>query len=276
MEAGKTPDDQWRKAVQKGRHLLNMMIADDRTAGQMLTPPSNSAESQFLKYEDTGRYEYTKKDYGGEVKYPITALRAIGADDKPTSEGGKNEAVMYARPDWTYFGMSINVTDGIIFALSAYSPSADAAPSEGMPLISVGSDDNELPAMRFWSDIAFLHWSHSVPNQVAMTGLKHVFQCSVQNPQTEEVISRILNNRGQHLTAWPGITVDTNTEEGQALLGSPNGSGAAFLLIQHKRQLGHKVVDRITIFWDEQPVYVQRWPSLLLHIRDVEGPEGAF
>jgi hypothetical protein len=44
---------------------------------------------------------------------------------------------------------------------------------------------------------------------------------------------------------WPSISYYINTDEAQALLGTPNGCDIAWLLIQHKlkHQLGHKVVD---------------------------------
>jgi hypothetical protein len=38
------------------------------------------------------------------------------------------------------------------------------------------------------------------------------------------------------------------TDEGKAILGSPNGRGVAFFLYQHKNILGIKTVDSVTIF----------------------------
>jgi hypothetical protein len=41
-----------------------------------------------------------------------------------------------------------------------------------------------------------------------------------------------------------------DTEEGKALLGTPNGSGIGFLLAQHKEVLGmHKSVKQVTLFY---------------------------
>ena len=34
---------------------------------------------------------------------------------------------------------------------------------------------------------------------------------------------------------WPGVKVDINTEEGAALLGSPNGYGLGFFLVDHRQ-----------------------------------------
>jgi hypothetical protein len=38
------------------------------------------------------------------------------------------------------------------------------------------------------------------------------------------------------------------TDQGKAILGSPNGRGVAFFLYQHKNLLGIKTVDKVTIF----------------------------
>lgn len=59
-----------------------------------------------------------------------------------------------------------------------------------------------------------------------------------------------------------------DTTEGQALLGSPNGAGCAFILVQHKRQLGRKSFDRVTVFQDDGKQF-PRPPSLVFRVVDV-------
>ena len=67
-----------------------------------------------------------------------------------------------------------------------------------------------------------------------------------------------------------GFTWAAETEA-KALLGTPNGSGIAWLLIQHKRQLGWKMVDSVTLFWkDGHEGDLGSNPSLLFRIKDVE------
>ena len=39
-----------------------------------------------------------------------------------------------------------------------------------------------------------------------------------------------------------------STEEGQAILGTPNGSGVAYFLIDHKPELGVRVPTKVTVF----------------------------
>lgn len=67
-------------------------------------------------------------------------------------------------------------------------------------------------------------------------------------------------------------TFDARDERAQALLGTPNGSGVAWVLIQRKRYLGIKVVDKVTMFvsvftYDEGDR--TKVPNLLFHIKDV-------
>jgi len=47
---------------------------------------------------------------------------------------------------------------------------------------------------------------------------------------------------------WPGRTYDATSLEGQALLGTPNESGVAFMLYQHKHDLEHKAIKKVTAF----------------------------
>lgn len=83
--------------------------------------------------------------------------------------------------------------------------------------------------------------------------LKYVLQHYVINETVLETV-KIINeaNSGKLMHSknpqWPGIEYKADTAEGQALLGTPNGSGVAYMLIQHRQALGHKKVDKITIF----------------------------
>ena len=55
-----------------------------------------------------------------------------------------------------------------------------------------------------------------------------------------------------NVPGWPGITFDISTREAQALLGTPNGSGVAWMLPQHQSSFGNKKVQSTTIFENEK------------------------
>lgn len=62
-------------------------------------------------------------------------------------------------------------------------------------------------------------------------------------------------------------------------LGSPLGSTIAFILAQHKAELGTKYVSKMTIFKDNGPEDMsQAWTMLLFKIEDVptQGPAGVI
>jgi hypothetical protein len=53
---------------------------------------------------------------------------------------------------------------------------------------------------------------------------------------------------------WPGIELKPDSDEFKAVLSTPNGNGAAWLLTQHKPQFGLKMIDKMTIFWTEDEI----------------------
>lgn len=104
-----------------------------------------------------------------------------------------------------------------------------------------------------WADVVFLEYQYQAAQQGQdMKNLKYCFRMNVVNQQTKEVINQaILNTPGASFQAWPGWTWDINTPEAQAILGTENGKGLAWLLIRHKTQLGHKVIQSVTAFHDD-------------------------
>jgi hypothetical protein len=65
---------------------------------------------------------------------------------------------------------------------------------------------------------------------------------------------------------WPGITFDIQSEEGKAILGTPYGSGVAWMLIQHSKALRERTIKKVTIFYSPKKDDLFRWPSLLFWI----------
>ena len=117
------------------------------------------------------------------------------------------------------------------------------------------------PPLVHWSDIAFLQWLMQNPTP---GNLKYIFRMTIQNIETCCVLDKVLRLSTQtRYDVWPGLTFDIESEEGQAILGTPNGSGTAWLLIQHKKQLGDKRIERVTVFYAENEGDLYRWPSLL-------------
>ena len=107
-----------------------------------------------------------------------------------------------------------------------------------------------LPDIRAWSDITFVEWQMQAQNKDQdVSGLKYVIRYDIVNDETADIIARAAGPRFR--IAWPGATISMSTEQGRAILGTPNGVGVAFLLATHKAQLGQKTVESVHV-WTRQ------------------------
>jgi hypothetical protein len=105
---------------------------------------------------------------------------------------------------------------------------------------------------------------------------KFVARVMITNADTNTVLRTVLDNLRQKydlgdlfLPRWPGLTFTMETDEGKALLGTPNGSGIAWLLVQHRKYLSHKAVEKVQLWYS-----ITSAPNLLFHLKNVEKPEG--
>jgi hypothetical protein len=108
-------------------------------------------------------------------------------------------------------------------------------------------------------------------------GLTHVFQIDVSNPESLDIIDEVLADYtdGPDPTSWAsraifrpslaGVAVDTNENIGfYALLYTPNARGTAWMLAQHKAQMGLRFIDEIAL-WH---VPGRRDPHMYIHIAE--------
>ncbi|KAM0718204.1 hypothetical protein Q7P37_006536 [Cladosporium fusiforme] len=131
-----------------------------------------------------------------------------------------------------------NIAGGVIAAVNSHNPSTMTQPRPGT--------GDELVPLKQWSDVTFLSWQKYAGDGIK--NLKYVFQSTIMNDDTNDVVRGILEKREEVMEAWPGLKIPMNEKDAQALLGTPNGRGVAWLLIQHKEQLGLKVPDAVSIF----------------------------
>lgn len=101
-----------------------------------------------------------------------------------------------------------------------------------------------------------------------MSSLNWFIRYHIANDDTNFIISQVLSKLGKTASAWPGISVPLSTgkhasrrlsdllnltrctsDNGKALLGTPNGAGVAFFLGQHTSALdGRYAVTSVVIF----------------------------
>jgi hypothetical protein len=89
--------------------------------------------------------------------------------------------------------------------------------------------------------------------------LKYIFRATISNPGTQRIFDQaVLDQTGRQYVGWEDrVTFGMDTERGQAILGTPNGKGVAWLLINHKDQLGAKTIESVTIWVDDLDVAIE-------------------
>lgn len=126
-----------------------------------------------------------------------------------------------------------------------YSP-AHQAKEQKPPL----EPTDPLPDLKRWSDVAYLVWAAECQKKGKdVSSLRYVFSSPVENAETRGIIARAMDTAHEP-PLWPGRKEYTmDSDEGKAILGSPNGRGAALLLIQHKATMGETTtIEKVAVF----------------------------
>ena len=98
-----------------------------------------------------------------------------------------------------------------------------------------------------WSDATLVVWTAlNAATGANIQNLKFIGQSDVFNSFTRSIIDRMLpRNMGKTFKAF-----HPTDEAFLALLGTPNGAGGVYLLMQHKQVLGYKVITTAVVFRD--------------------------
>jgi hypothetical protein len=135
--------------------------------------------------------------------------------------------------------------------------------------LSMNPKPTEYTELRRFSDLTYLQWAMApTKSQSDVKNLKHVLYTPVENEPVLAIIERALSSSGQQLKKWPGMVWGANDTEAKAILGSPYGTGVSFLLFQHKKELGNKIVEKVQVWQDAAERPLPRPPSLVFHIKD--------
>lgn len=148
----------------------------------------------------------------------------------------------------------IDPETGLIIAASNYGPKYLINSNENF------SPSQPLPNLKQWSDVTFLTWKKIVHNRIQNDGMIpvpiNILRPKIGNKLTNKVLVEVMKKLGKHgqMPKWPGIELTAESDEFKAVLSTPNGNGAAWLLAQHKPQFGLKTIDKMTIFWTEDEI----------------------
>ncbi|KAI4645807.1 hypothetical protein J4E93_005385 [Alternaria ventricosa] len=276
-------------AHEKGLLLLQMLEASFDELGNLLKHTDTPAESEYLDYKDLLENDWVERSSGDDSKILARLLEDLGINTarnipvshdhrglEPVEEWLQEELEMKIR-----FDSIINTSGGMIAAMNTYSPMEEwrkaRADTENAELKQADHKSTEkdnlgddVPNLKYWSDVAYLQWAMHATDT---SDLHYVMRMSITNKSTKAVIQHVKEKAHPKASGSHSFDVD-DRDQVAAFLGTPNGAGVAWLLIQHKKQLGHKTVYKVTVdcreIWHNSKTIV---PSLVFHLRDMGTPK---
>ncbi|KZM28677.1 uncharacterized protein EKO05_0009934 [Ascochyta rabiei] len=305
-----SPKDGWATYVCRGEKLTKASKLDADKGKEFVSPIDSpwsgalKAERKLWGYTDM---PYADCDFEGEyynVRRAYKALKVLPESENESEHEDSNDCfrIFHYDPektddqghdielkDQTYkvndkvyratgahgtFG--INVNEGIVWFIDRASAPLKAASLWGVENPPV----DQLPALRQMSDLAwgFWHEAHGGSN------LGHITKFIIPQIINQDTVGAIQQALATHtvpegqqrLTAvptWPGVTFDIETDQGKALLGSPNGIAVAYFLSQHKPQLGsNKYVHQVTVFQPDENDMDSDEPTIVYYVKDAPYP----
>jgi hypothetical protein len=146
-----------------------------------------------------------------------------------------------------FYQKVFNVKGGVIVADSNFGPDYEKR---------FGTTAKTVP-LKQYSDVVFLARQKQAGDNIK--NLKYVFRHKIVNSATQSLLKAVLEKRNEKLKAWPGTKISMIESGARAILGTSNGHGVAYLLAQHKEQLGVKVIDSVTIFESDHLMSLCFW-----------------
>ncbi|KAH6881580.1 hypothetical protein BKA58DRAFT_433361 [Alternaria rosae] len=290
MTTSATPAAQYKAAHQKGLSLLQMLEASSDELGELLKDTGMPAESEYLNYKDLLEYKWFEVSFKDDSKTLMRLSEDLGINTLSNIPVSHNHRGLKSIKGLLQGGLSMQIhfdsvispSGGMIAAMNTYSPledwrraRADAEKTTGKAELKPTEKDNvgdDIPSLKFWSDVAYLQWAKHTK---VLSDLRYVMRISIMNTKTKAVVQHIVKDAPVNGDESYSFRIDDDRDHVAALLGTPNGAGVAWLLIQHKRQLGHKTVNKVTLDCHDKSIMPRDntiVPSLVFHIRDLVAP----
>ena len=193
----------------KGRALLELLYADDSTAGNMLDPPSFTAESAFLDFTALEERGYIPNWYCYSPTQDLFHLQETLDVDPSHNQGighSHTEPTMhngtYIPASFAKFNSIVNGPGGMFVAVDNESPTALARLYRNKI-----SGVEVIPDIKYWSDVAYLQWAEVTKGAAE---LRYVVRHGITNIRTMSVIRHLLAREGEPETrfgrmVWPNV-----------------------------------------------------------------------
>lgn len=221
----------YKASLERGEKLFKLLDAP------------NAPLSAFQDYSDLNQYGW---NFVRETKMRISpkirpALRDLKISEKAEdwanmvwqhSEDSKDPGtgMKYPATDVKY-ELAVSPAGGIVVLFNIFSPA----------LVWAKGAKDIVPLHRF-SDIVWLIWAQECHDAKIDPGsLRYVLHVNVNNAQTLDTIEAVTRVEPFSLPGYPGHSFAADTEAVKAFVGTPNGLGTAYLVINHRKQFGPRV-----------------------------------
>ncbi|KAL9609756.1 MAG: hypothetical protein Q9167_005500 [Letrouitia subvulpina] len=131
------------------------------------------------------------------------------------------------------YGSRYNFHSGAILAEQSFSPTFDV--SDSFSTLTDQQVREAVPPLNRWSDVTWTIWSHFAENPA---NLRYIIRENIVNSETCDIIDHALDYAP--IDEETERTYDIDSEDGKALLGTPNGGGTAWLLKAGMSVLGRR------------------------------------
>ncbi|KAF2092902.1 hypothetical protein NA57DRAFT_81833 [Rhizodiscina lignyota] len=287
--------------IERGQRFMCLIAATEEEADENLGYKSQSSITEldqidmygWTMHEDDGA-KPSKANDQDEFDFKTnpaikSALEEMSLNIEPSWEGGDN-FVMTAVQDQEFdkdgtkhkategsYTFIMNPVQGMLIAWNAISPQAKVKEAEDT---HQENGPTTVPEVSQFSDIAYVNWDDVTQDKAG--GIRGIIHPHIWNIDTMTVLYRIFTNNPDAEApkellsipgskAWPGTTYKPDTDEFNALLGTPLGSGVAWFLIQHKEALNTKTIQHIIVFHDDTD---EKQPCILWAFNDKGGTPG--
>ncbi|KAL9001093.1 MAG: hypothetical protein Q9188_005518 [Gyalolechia gomerana] len=129
-----------------------------------------------------------------------------------------------------------------------------------------------VPSLHRLSDFMWTYWTTVSPTP---NNLRYIMRDNINNEDSVAIMNDIFKKYGDGKPlAWPGLYFTLADEEGQALLGTPNGYAVAYLLADRARELGaNRRVPAVSIFCAHPDQVGGEWFQMLWDFRPLSSTD---
>jgi hypothetical protein len=162
------------------------------------------------------------------------------------------------QPTRALFASIFNVDYGLMIGWHKFGP-AFMGPAQNPPVTL-------LSQLKRWSDVAFLGWQYQAQRRGRDgSDLRYIVSADITNTETGPILQRCLgvadvkancrSYRWANRREW-----NWDTDEFKAIISSPNGRGAALMLIQHKYLFGQRsYISKASMWCGGNELHLMYW-----------------